>query len=206
MKPKEHWENIYAGKSSSEVSWYKPHLDPSLSLVSKMGLSPTSRIIDVGAGTSTLVDDLLDQKFSEITILDISEKALDISKKRLGQKASQVTWIGTDITSAKLPMNHYDLWHDRAVFHFLTHSDDRAKYIETIKSSLKVGGNLILATFNLNGPLKCSGLDVVRYSPQTLSNELGKVFKLIESFDETHQTPFKTVQSFVYCWFKKVPA
>ena len=203
MKPKEHWENIYTTKQPAEVSWYKPHLDPSLKIISKLGLDPKSAVIDIGAGASTLADDLLKQEFQDISVLDISSKALEISKKRLGKEANKITWLEADITSAVLPKKHYDLWHDRAVFHFLTDVNDRRKYAEVLRSSLKDGGHLVMATFNLNGPLKCSGLDIVRYSPETLLKELGKGFKLVESFDEAHQTPFNTVQNFVYCCFKK---
>ncbi len=203
MKPKEHWEDIYANKPSAQVSWYKPHLDPSLSLIAKLGLNADRRIIDVGGGTSTLVGDLLERNFGKVTVLDISEKALEIAKKQLKDKASEVTWLSADITRAKLPSGHFDLWHDRAVFHFLTNPEDRTKYIEVLKSSLRTGGHVVLATFNLKGPLERSGLDIVRYSPQTLAHELGDGFKLVESFDEVHKTPFDTVQNFVYCLFKK---
>ncbi len=185
------------------MSWFKPHLDPSLSIISKLGLNAGDQIIDVGAGASTLVDDLLERKLGKVTVLDISGKALDISRKRLGARADEVTWLAADITRVDLPKNHYDLWHDRAVFHFLTSPTDRAKYIEALRSSLKAGGDLIIATFGLNGPPKCSGLDIVRYSAQTLSDELGGAFELVESFDESHKTPSAATQNFVYGWFKK---
>lgn len=203
MKSKNHWENVYRTKSHTEVSWYKPHLDPSLRLISKMGLKPNDRIIDIGAGSSTLVDDLLKDGFKEISTLDISSTALDIAKKRLGEGAQKVKWIEADITKVELPQNHYDLWHDRAVFHFLTSPKDRQKYTNVLKSSLKMGGHLVIAAFNLNGPQKCSGLDLVRYSPETLQAELGNEFKLVEHFNEIHKTPFGTTQNFVYCCFKK---
>lgn len=202
MKSKEHWESIYTTKQATEVSWYKTHLDPSLKVISKLNLTPKSPIIDIGAGASTLVDDLINRKFEDVSVLDISGKALNIAKKRLGRKADKVTWLEADITDVNLPKNHYELWHDRAVFHFLTDAIDRRKYSEVLKSSLKIGGHLIIATFNLNGPSKCSGLDIVRYSPESLLKELGVGFELIESFDEAHQTPFKTIQNFVYCRFK----
>lgn len=203
MEAKKHWESIYTSKQPTEVSWHKPHLDPSLRIISQLNLMPKNAIIDVGAGASTLVDDLLEKGFRDITALDISASALEVSKKRLGKKAGQVHWIEADITGAKLPENHYDLWHDRAVFHFLTDVQDRRKYVSLCKASLKVGGNLIIATFNLEGPLKCSGLDIVRYSPESLLAELGSGFKLKESFNEAHETPFGTVQNFVYCSFQK---
>ena len=203
ISPKAHWENIYTTKQPTEVSWYKTRLDPSLKIISKLGLAPESPLIDIGAGASNLADDLLRQNFQDISVLDISSKALEISKRRLGPDAMKVTWLEADITNAVLPKKHYDLWHDRAVFHFLTGANDKRKYVEVLKSSLKDTGHLVIATFNLNGPLKCSGLDIVRYSPETLSKELGGEFKLIESFDEAHQTPFHTVQNFVYGWFEK---
>ena len=202
-KPKEHWENIYTTKQPTEVSWYKTHLDLSLEIISKLHLAPESPLIDIGAGTSTLVDDLLDQKFKDISVLDISAKALDISKKRLGHKADKVTWLESDITDADLPKSHYELWHDRAVFHFLTDVRDRKKYVDVLRSSLKINGHLIIATFNLKGPLTCSGLDIVRYSPETLLKELGSGFRLMENVDEAHQTPSGVVQNFVYCWFRR---
>jgi SAM-dependent methyltransferase len=204
MKSKEHWEGIYQSKKHTGVSWYRPHLDPSLSLISKLGLNHESWIIDVGGGASTLADDLLKRGFRNITVFDISAKALQISKKRLGKRAARITGMEADITKAKLPENRYDLWHDRAVFHFLTDARDRMKYIKVLDSSLRRGGHLIIAAFNLNGPVKCSGLEIVRYSPETLSNELGAAFELVESFDEAHKTPFKTIQNFVYCRFRKL--
>lgn len=200
---KEHWENIYASKKPTGVSWFKPHLSLSLKLIEESGLHPENAIIDVGGGASTLVDDLIVRKFEDITILDISACALSISKKRLGSRANKVKWMEADITCARLDPNRYDIWHDRAVFHFLTHADDRRKYIQTLKSSLKNGGHLIIAAFNLSGPLKCSGLETVRYSPESFSEELGGGFRLLASYDETHQTPFNTVQNFVYSHFLK---
>ena len=203
METKAHWENVYRTKSHTGVSWYKPRLNRSLRLVSKIGLRPNDRIIDIGGGSSTLVDDLLDRGFEEISVLDISPAALEVSKQRLGEKAPKVKWIEADITKIKLPPNHYDLWHDRAVFHFLTNRKERQKYIAVLASSLKAGGHLIVAAFNLEGPQKCSGLDVIRYSPETLQKELGGSFSLMSHVDEIHKTPFKNTQNFVYCHFKK---
>lgn len=200
--PKIHWENIYANKQPAQVSWHKPHLDPSLSLISKLGLDAGSPVIDVGAGAATLADDLLDRGFKDITVLDISAAALAVSKKRLKGRAGLVRWIDADITKAELPTGRYELWHDRAVFHFLTDPDDRARYVKTLRASLKPGGHVVIAAFNLDGPAKCSGLDIVRYSPEALGRELGPSFELKESFDEAHKTPFDTVQKFVYCWFQ----
>ena len=201
---KTHWENIYKTKFSKDVSWFKPRLDKSLELILKHGLSKDVAIIDVGGGASTLPDDLLDKGFKNITVLDISTEAIKVSKDRLGKKASFVQWIEADITQASLKPSHYDLWHDRAVFHFLTSVHDRRKYIDQLKQSLKSGGHAIISTFSLKGPLKCSGLEIIRYSSETLCAELGDLFNLIESFEENHPTPFGTAQAFVYCCFKKM--
>ena len=203
IDPKNHWEDIYKKKPSNEVSWYSPHLEKSLEIILGFHLPKEAQIIDVGGGTSTLPDDLLAEGFKNITVLDISLEALEVSKRRLEGKAQSIQWIGADITKASLPASQYDVWHDRAVFHFLTKPEDRQKYVSCMGKALKPGGYALIATFGPNGPLKCSGLEIVRYSPQTLSYELGDAFKLLESFNETHATPFGTTQNFVYCGFKK---
>ena len=203
MERQAHWETIYQQKRPEEVSWYQPHLAVSLALLAKAGLSPERRVIDVGGGASTLVDDLLEQGLARVTVLDISEQALAESKARLGARAERVTWIEADITRAKLPSASYDLWHDRAAFHFLTDAEDRRRYLKTMSEALKPGGQVILATFALQGPPRCSGLDVLRHSPETLQAELGAGFTLSESLDESHRTPFNTVQQFLYCRFQK---
>ena len=200
---KSHWETIYQQKRSEEVSWYQPHLAVSLALLAKAGLSPESRIIDVGGGASTLVDDLLEQGVKDITVLDIAGRALATVKARLGAQAERVTWIEADITRAQLPSAYYDLWHDRVVFHFLTNAEDRRRYLKTMSEALKPGGQVVVATFALQAPPRCSGLEVLRYSPKTLQAELGEGFTLIESLDESHRTPFNTVQPFIYCRFQK---
>lgn len=202
--PKTHWENIYGQKKPSEVSWYKPHLDLSLRVLTSAGLNPLSHIIDVGAGASTLVDDLVKLGTKAITILDISGEALAVSKARLGQQVSEVEWIEADIMQAKLRKEYYDIWHDRAVFHFLTNAEDRRRYAAAMTEALKPQGQLAMATFSLEGPLRCSGLDIVRYNPQTLQTELGSGFRLVEALEEEHQTPFNTVQKFIYCRFQKM--
>lgn len=202
---KTHWEGIYTTKQPGEVSWYKPRLESSLALISKLRLGAASPIIDVGAGAATLADDLVERGFKDITVLDISAAALAVSKKRLGDRAGRVQWIEVDITRAKLPAGRYELWHDRAVFHFLTDAGDRANYLKLLSSSLKPGGHAIIAAFDLNGPQKCSGLDIVHYSSETLARELGPSFALNESLNEAHKTPFDTVQNFVYCSFTRLP-
>ena len=203
MERQAHWETVYQQKRPEEVSWYQSHLAVSLALLAKAGLSPESRVIDVGGGASTLVDDVLERGVRDVTVLDVSGRALAAVKARLGTKAERVTWVEADITDAKLPSASYDLWHDRAVFHFLTNAEDRRCYLTILNEALKPGGQVILATFALQGPLRCSGLEVLRYSPETLQAELGKGFTLIESLDESHRTPFNTVQQFLYCLFQK---
>lgn len=206
MEPKAHWESIYTQKRSAEVSWYQPHLTVSLRLLANAGLRPDSHVIDVGGGASTLADDLLDQGVKYLTVLDISGRALAADKARLGERANGVTWLEADITRAQLPAASYDFWHDRAVFHFLTHAEDRRRYLATLREALKPGGQAILATFALDGPPKCSGLEVVRYSADTLQAELGNGFRLLEALEESHQTPFHTMQQFLYGRFQHVMA
>lgn len=204
MNRKAHWENIYSTKRETEVSWYREHLKNSLQMILQTGIGRESAIIDVGGGSSTLVDDLLENSFTDISVLDISAAAIEKSKARLGKKVGKIEWIEADITQVSLPENHYDVWHDRAVFHFLTSAEDRRKYVELVMRSLKVGGHIIVASFGLNGPAKCSGLDVLRYSPETMRNEFGNKFKLMSSFNENHQTPFGTTQEFIYCYCRKL--
>ncbi len=203
MEQKSHWETVYKQKCPGEVSWYQPHLNVSLSFLMNAGLSPDSRVIDVGGGASTLVDDLLEKGLKDITVLDISGHALAAARARLGERAKRVTWIETDITRVQLPSASYDLWHDRAVFHFLTNAEDRHRYLATMRDALKPSGQAILATFSLQGPPRCSGLEVVRYTPDTLQAEVGNAFRLVETIGEAHQTPSKTVQQFLYCRFQK---
>jgi len=204
MNRKEHWENVYATKAVDEVSWYREHLENSLKLIAETEVERTAAMIDVGGGASTLVDDLLKQGFGDVAVLDISGKAIEESKKRLGWQAEKVDWIVTDITKAALPENHYDVWHDRAVFHFLTEAEDRRKYVELVMRSLKIGGHIIVASFGENGPQRCSGLDVVRYTPEAMHGEFGDEFKLVKSLKEKHHTPFATTQEFVYCYCRKL--
>ena len=204
MEKKEHWENVYATKSQDQMSWYRAHLDNSLELIMQTGVGKDAAIIDVGGGSSTLVDDLLDRGFADVTVLDISGSAITKRKERLGASAQMVDWIVADITEADLPDGRFDVWHDRAVFHFLTDAADRRKYVDLVTRSLKPDGHLIVASFSLEGPQKCSGLDVVRYSPETMQSEFGGQFALVASLDETHNTPFGTTQEFIYCYFKEV--
>ncbi len=204
MNRQEHWEKIYQSKNRDEVSWFREHLDTSLGMITNTGVGKHAAIIDVGGGNSTLVDDLLEAGYIDVSVLDISSKAIADSKGRLGTRANDVNWIVADITTVELPQDHFHVWHDRAVFHFLTDAQDRRKYVEIVKRSLKVGGHIIVASFSLEGPKKCSGLDIVQYSPETMHDEFGNSFDLIESVLETHNTPFGTTQDFVYCYCRKV--
>lgn len=204
MDRRTHWENVYQTKLPDQVSWYREHLDNSIQMILQTGVEKNGAVIDVGGGSSTLVDDLLDFGFSEVKVLDISETAIQNSKERLGTDANKVEWIEADITKISLPKNHFDVWHDRAVFHFLTDAEDRRKYVELVKSSVKVGGHIIVASFGLNGPQKCSGLDVVRYSPEKMHGEFGDEFELVKSLNEQHNTPFGKEQEFIYCYCRKL--
>jgi 2-polyprenyl-3-methyl-5-hydroxy-6-metoxy-1,4-benzoquinol methylase len=203
MQNKSHWENIYTTKDSTQVSWFQQHPEMSLQLIKKTGLSRKGQIIDVGGGASTLVDDLLADGYANVTVLDISGAALHVAQQRLGPMASNVTWLEASILDVELPQKFYDLWHDRAVFHFLTNEDDRARYVAAVKRSVKTGGHVIVATFAADGPLRCSGLDVVRYSAESLHDQFGDQFELVDSTSELHHTPFGTDQRFTYCYCRK---
>lgn len=198
MSNQEHWENVYQTKSSDAVSWFQPHADKSLSLINSCNLSLNDSIIDVGAGASVLVDDLLQLGYSNIALLDISKTALDLTKNRLGEKAGAINWLAADITQTLLPKNEYQLWHDRAVFHFLTDEPAREAYKKNLLHALKAKGFLVIATFADDGPEKCSNLNIVRYSSESLFAEFSSDFDLLTEEKETHQTPFNTAQSFVY--------
>lgn len=199
----DHWDHIYKTKTRDEVSWHREHLDLSLQILDQLGIGNDAAIIDVGCGSSTFIDDLINNGCTDITALDISDNALSGIRERLGERSGLVKWIAADITQAKLPSNSYDLWHDRAIFHFLTEKADRIRYVEQLSRSLRSGGYVVIAAFALDGPKKCSGLDIVQYSPELLSKELGGEFSFIDSLNEDHATPFGTVQKFVYCIFKK---
>lgn len=203
MQPKEHWEKVYTTKSTTAVSWFQEHAALSLQFIKSFAPHTDAAIIDVGGGASTLVDDLINANYSNMSVLDISGAALEVAQKRLQQKSSSVQWIVGDINSVALPENHYDLWHDRAVFHFLTDAKDRESYVAQLTKALKPGGQLIISTFAERGPQQCSNLPVVRYSPEGLQREFGDAFALQEHQFETHVTPFETQQEFVYCRFIK---
>jgi ubiquinone/menaquinone biosynthesis C-methylase UbiE len=202
MNNKQHWENIYSTKDTDSVSWFQPHADLSLKMIQDAAILHDAGMIDVGGGASTLVDDLLQQGYTNLTVLDLSAAALAVSKKRLGERAQQVTWIEANITDVKLPSQAYQLWHDRAVFHFLTAHDDRQAYIDVMSRALTKNAHVIVSTFAEDGAVKCSGLDVVRYSVASLQHELGALFTLVHSAEELHPTPFGTTQKFIYGHFR----
>ncbi len=199
---KNHWEEVYATKAPDAVSWYRAHLERSLQLIQRVATSTSSPIIDVGGGESTLVDDLLAAGYADVSVLDISETAIRVARERLGDRAERVHWIAGDVTKVPLEPRRYEIWHDRAVFHFLTDEESRAAYVAQVNRAVKPGGYVLVATFGPEGPTKCSGLDVVRYDAEGLHDEFGAPFVLVDSGTELHTTPFGTTQQFLYCLCK----
>lgn len=200
MDTRTHWEKIYTTKAPDQVSWYRPHLETSIDLIERSISDRSAPIIDIGGGESTLVDDLLARGFQNVTVLDVSQVAIDATKQRLQQVAGRVHWVAADVTRVQLHPAAYDVWHDRAVFHFLTAPEQRAAYVRQVTRSVKAGGHVIVSTFGPEGPTKCSGLDVVRYDAESLREEFGTRFRLVESSKELHETPFGTTQQFLYCY------
>ncbi|MEJ6788083.1 class I SAM-dependent methyltransferase [Brevundimonas sp. BR2-1] len=200
MTIKAHWENVYQTKAVDDVSWYRPHLEVSLRLIANAAPDLGSAIIDVGGGEATLVDDLVARGYSDVTVLDISQAAIEVAKARLGASGAAAHWITGDITAVALEPARYDVWHDRAVFHFLTTAEDRAAYVRQVASAVRPGGHVIVATFGPEGPQKCSGLDVVRYDAEHLHGEFGPKFRLLDSVTQVHETPWGTPQQFMYCF------
>lgn len=203
MSQKDHWEQVYSGNPIDKLGWYEPHLQISLSWIKGLDLAVDAPIIDVGGGASTLVDDLLDAGYRAIAVLDISERALSSAQARLGRKARRVTWLDGDITSIALPPHRYELWHDRAVLHFLTTLEQQRKYRDNLVEALKPGGHLLIGTFAPEAPPNCSGLPVQRYSPQQLQKTLGEGFELKRHHKELHITPDGTEQMYLYCHFRR---
>ncbi len=199
MNVQTHWEKVYGEKAPNAVSWYTPHLARSLEIIERAAPSHSASIIDVGGGESTLVDDLLTRGYQNIAVLDVSHIAIDVTKRRLGTASERVQWIVADVTNAEFAPQSYDVWHDRAVFHFLTAADERLAYVRQVANAVKPGGYVLVSTFGAEGPTKCSGLDVVRYDAQSLHREFGVRFRLLESCEELHRTPFGTNQQFLYC-------
>lgn len=198
---KAHWEKVYETKGDYEVSWYQEVPKESLELVASLNLDKVnSKIIDIGGGNSNFTAELLKQGYIDLTILDISQKALDRTKAKIGNE--RVDYIASDVLEIQ-PIKKFTLWHDRAAFHFITNKDEVQKYVELVSSSIEQSGYLILATFSTTGPLKCSGLEITQYSKEALTNLFEKDFELIQSFETVHQTPFDTEQNFIYAVFKK---
>ncbi len=202
MTQHDYWEGIYRTKSASDVSWYQPEATVSLDLIRRVAPNLDAGVIDVGGGASTLVDGLLESGYRQVTVLDLAESALAIAQQRLGERASQVTWLAADVLIAPLTPDRYNVWHDRAVFHFLTDPDDRARYVAQVSRVVRPGGYVIVASFAPEGPTRCSGLDVVRYAPGALHAEFGDRYRLLESALEEHRTPSGVTQSFVYCLWR----
>jgi SAM-dependent methyltransferase len=202
MNRKEHWNHVYQTKAHDDVSWYQSRPATSLKLISACGVGKQGDIIDVGGGASVLVDFLLDAGFTGLAVLDISVVALAYAKERLGARAGDVAWFEADVTGFTSP-HCFNLWHDRAVFHFLRDKPDRQKYVQTLKRTLTSDGYVIIATFAIDGPLKCSGLEVARYDASAIGAELGEEFRLLEQVDETHTTPWGTEQKFSYFRFAR---
>ncbi len=198
-----HWESVYRTKATDQVSWFQREAERSRSLIVQLVPFHDTAIIDVGAGASTLVDGLVAAGYHNITLLDLSPAALAISRERLGAEGASVQGIAGDVRSVELPLDAFDLWHDRALFHFLTEPADRRRYLDQLHRTLRPGGYVVMATFSLDGPTRCSGLDVVRYSPETLLHELGDQFELVSGQGETHQTPSGGTQQFAYGVYRR---
>lgn len=203
MEPAEHWEHIYTHKDPSAVSWYQPHAIISRQFIRQALIPYDAAIIDIGGGASTLIDDLVEEGYSNCTVLDISQAAISIARQRLKEKADHVQWLVADITEVNLQESSYDLWHDRAVFHFLTKPEQRHQYVAKALYALKPGGHIIISTFAKDGPTKCSGLEVMRYNHDEIHAEFGTSFTLVQHSEEYHHTPFSTEQHFVYCYCRK---
>jgi 2-polyprenyl-3-methyl-5-hydroxy-6-metoxy-1,4-benzoquinol methylase len=204
MEPRAHWEKVYSTKAPTEVSWFQEHAALSLKLIRDARVPATAAIIDVGGGASTLVDDLLASGFDRLTVLDLSAAALATAKARLGARASNAQWLEANVLEADLPSHGFDVWHDRAVFHFLTTEDDRQAYVRKVLHAVKPGGLVIVATFAEDGPTRCSGLPVMRYSAGELHAEFGEPFQLLGHERESHHTPAGGEQKFVYCFCRRV--
>jgi 2-polyprenyl-3-methyl-5-hydroxy-6-metoxy-1,4-benzoquinol methylase len=198
---KAHWETVYTTKAENEVSWFQENPAPSLELIGLAQPTPQSAIVDIGGGASHLVDSLVARGFSHVTVLDISQAALDVAKARLGARAGQVQWVVADVTQWQ-PAQTFDVWHDRAAFHFLVDPADRAAYLARLKQAVRPGGHVIIGTFALDGPEKCSGLPVSRYDAAALAMELGEGFVLVDSRRHDHSTPWNSEQRFQFCIFR----
>ena len=199
---KEHWENVFSTKTEKEVSWFQPYPKTSMSFIELFNLPLDSTIIDIGGGDSHFVDALLEKGYKNVTVLDISENAINRAKLRLGDKAKYVNWIVSDVTAFQ-PKDTFNFWHDRAAFHFLTSDNEIYKYVDIAEKSIKQGGVFVLGTFSEQGPKKCSGLDIKQYNETSMSARFEVKFERIKCFTEDHVTPFDTVQNFQFCSFKR---
>ena len=199
MNNREHWDSVYTRTPATQVSWYQAEAARSLDLIRRTTPDLDAPIIDVGGGASTLVDGLLDSGYRAVTVLDLAPAALTVARQRLGERAKAVQWIADDVLTATLPAYAYALWHDRAVFHFLTGASDRTRYVAQVRRAVRQGGHVVVASFADDGPTRCSGLDVVRYTPDAMHAEFGAAFRLLDSVREVHHTPTGTTQAFVYC-------
>ena len=200
---KEHWDNIYQTKDLKDVSWYQPTPTTSLDFLKQFNIPTTAKIIDIGGGDSFLVDHLLDLGYTDLTVLDISAASLDRAKQRLGDRSTKVKWIVANAATFK-PTEQYDFWHDRAAFHFLTQEQEITNYIDTIQKSIKPTGVLVIGTFSEQGPKKCSGIEIKQYSETTMTDRLKKFFEKVKCITVDHQTPFDTIQNFIFCSFKRL--
>jgi SAM-dependent methyltransferase len=208
MNVEAHWETVFTSKEPTEVSWYRPHLENSIGLIERYAPGKSASILDVGAGESTLVYDLLANGYPNLTVLDVSRTAIEVTRQRLGAAADRVQWIVGDIVEVPLPPRAFDLWHDRAAFHFLVDRSQREAYVRAVLNAVKTGGHIVVSTFGPEGPARCSGLEVARYDAASLHAEFGSRFHLEESCEEWHNTPWGAKQQFVYCCFRmdRIPA
>ncbi len=200
---KSHWEQVYGSKAPDAVSWYAPHLAESLSYIARTGVALEAAIIDVGGGEATLVDDLLDAGYRDVSVLDISERALEVCRARLAERAARVKWFVGDVLQQDFAPRSIDVWHDRAVFHFLTEQEQRQRYVAQVLKTLKPGGYAIVGAFGPQGPTQCSGLPVARYSSGELHDEFGSPFHLLDHSTILHTTPWGATQQFVYCYCRR---
>lgn len=198
-----HWEEVYRSRSAQAVSWYRPHLDVSLALLRQAGLDASTRLLDVGGGASTLVDDLLAQGLADITVLDLSRAALDVARERLGSRGEAVHWLATDLLDADLAPAAFDVWHDRAVLHFLTSPGQSTRYAAQAARAVRSGGHAVIGGFAPDGPERCSGLPVARRSASDMAALLGPAFRLLDQRSEQHTTPTGTRQAFAYALLER---
>jgi SAM-dependent methyltransferase len=200
METKSHWETVYNTKAPDAVSWYAPHLHTSLSYIQRTAFPTSAAVVDIGGGEATLVDDLLNAGYQDVSVFDISAKALEVAQLRLAERAAKVKWVVGDVLTHPFAEQSVDIWHDRAVFHFLNEDAERRAYVAQVLNALRPGGFAIVGTFGPQGPLQCSGLPVSRYAPDELHGKFGDRFKLVESKFDQHITPWGSEQQFVYCF------